>query len=148
MKKTKLSLVGLAVLLLGGTSMYAQSWRGGGPVTLDKKYAGYHCVNLLDSTSVTVEPTGQGSFAVCRAVQVQTPVGALQQRVLKYDYDPLTAAAVFKRVTIYHSDGTYTPVDVSKTCDYAAPARAIYWGARQIMLELGQLEPGEGYYRL
>ena len=56
MKKTKLSLVGLAVLLLGGTSMYAQSWRGGGPVTLDKKYAGYHCVNLLDSTSVTVEP--------------------------------------------------------------------------------------------
>ena len=53
MKKTKLSLVGLAVLLLGGTSMYAQSWRGGGPVTLDKKYAGYHCVNLLDSTSVT-----------------------------------------------------------------------------------------------
>ena len=48
MKKTKLSLVGLAVLLLGGTSMYAQSWRGGGPVTLDKKYAGYHCVNLLD----------------------------------------------------------------------------------------------------
>lgn len=143
MKKTKLSLVGLAVLLLGGTSMYAQSWRGGGPVTLDKKYAGYHCVNLLDSTSVTVEPTGQGSFAVCRAVQVQTPVGALQQRVLKYDYDPLTAAAVFKRVTIYHSDGTYTPVDVSKTCDYAAPARAIYWGARQIMLELGQLEPGD-----
>ena len=62
---------------------------------------------------------------------------------MKYDYDPLTAAAVFKRVTIYHSDGTYTPVDVSKTCDYAAPARAIYWGARQIMLELGQLEPGD-----
>ena len=55
----------------------------------------------------------------------------------------MTAAAVFKRVTIYHSDGTYTPVDVSKTCDYAAPARAIYWGARQIMLELGQLEPGD-----
>ena len=67
MKKKKLSLVGLAVLLLGGTSMYAQSRRGGGPVTLDKKYAGYHCVNLLDSTSVTVEPTGQGSFAVCRS---------------------------------------------------------------------------------
>lgn len=44
---------------------------------------------------------------------------------------------------LIHSDGTYTPVDVSKTCDYAAPARAIYWGARQIMLELGQLEPGD-----
>ncbi len=110
---------------------------------MDKQYADYPCVNLLDSTSVTVEPTGQGSFAVCRAVRVQTTVGALQQRVLKYDYDPLTAAATFKRVTIYHADGTYTSVDVSKACDYAAPARAIYWGARQIMLELGALQPGD-----
>ena len=116
--------------------MHAQSWRNGGAVSLDKQYADYPCVNLLDSTSVTVEPTGQGSFAVCRAVRVQTTAGALQQRVLKYDYDPLTAAATFKRVTIYHTDGTYTSVDVSKACDYAAPARAIYWGARQIMLEL------------
>lgn len=143
MKKTKLSLVGMAVLLLGGTGLHAQSWRNGGPVPLDEKYTGYPCVNLLDSTSVTVEPTGQGSFAVCRAVRVQTPAGALQQRVLKYDYDPLTAAAAFKKVTIYHADGTYTPVDVTKACDYAAPARAIYWGARQIMLELGKLEPGD-----
>ena len=119
--------------------MHAQSWRNGGAISLDKQYADYPCVNLLDSTSVTVEPTGQGSFAVCRAVRVQTTAGALQQRVLKYDYDPLTAAATFKRVTIYHADGTYTSVDVSKACDYAAPARAIYWGARQIMLELGAL---------
>lgn len=123
--------------------MHAQSWRNGGAVSLDKQYADYPCVNLLDSTSVTVEPTGQGSFAVCRAVRVQTTAGALQQRVLKYDYDPLTAAATFKRVTIYHADGTYTSVDVSKACDYAAPARAIYWEARQIMLELGALQPGD-----
>lgn len=143
MKKTKLFFVGAAILIWGGTAVHAQSWRNGGAVSLDKQYADYPCVNLLDSTSVTVEPTGQGSFAVCRAVRVQTTVGALQQRVLKYDYDPLTAAATFKRVTIYHADGTYTSVDVSKACDYAAPARAIYWGARQIMLELGALQPGD-----
>lgn len=143
MRKTKLFFVGTFILMLGGTVVHAQSWRNGRAYTLDKQYASYPCVNLLDSTSVTVEPTGQGSFAVCRAVRVQTPAGALQQRVLKYDYDPLTAAATFKRVTIYHTDGTYTMVDVSKTCDYAAPARAIYWGARQIMLELGALKPGD-----
>lgn len=143
MKKTKLFFVGAAVLIWGETAVHAQSWRNGGAVSLDKQYADYPCVNLLDSTSVTVEPTGQGSFAVCRAVRVQTTAGALQQRVLKYDYDPLTAAATFKRVTIYHADGTYTSVDVSKACDYAAPARAIYWGARQIMLELGALQPGD-----
>ena len=143
MKKTKLFFAGAAILIWGGTAVHAQSWRNGGAVSLDKQYADYPCVNLLDSTSVTVEPTGQGSFAVCRAVRVQTTAGALQQRVLKYDYDPLTAAATFKRVTIYHADGTYTSVDVSKACDYAAPARAIYWGARQIMLELGALQPGD-----
>ena len=114
MRKTKLFLVGAAVLIGGGTAVHAQSWRNGGAFSLDKQYADYPCVNLLDSTSVTVEPTGQGSFAVCRAVRVQTTAGALQQRVLKYDYDPLTAAATFKRVTIYHADGTYTSVDVTK----------------------------------
>lgn len=143
MKKTKLFFVGAAILIGGGTAVHAQSWRNDGAVSLDKQYADYPCVNLLDSTSVTVEPTGQGSFAVCRAVRVQTTAGALQQRILKYDYDPLTAAATFKRVTIYHADGTYTSVDVTKACDYAAPARAIYWGARQIMLELGALQPGD-----
>jgi len=28
--------------------------------------------------------------------------------------------------------------------DYPAPARAIYWGAREIMVEIGRLEPGDG----
>ena len=87
MKKTKLFFAGAAILIGGGTAVHAQSWRNGGAVSLDKQYADYPCVNLLDSTSVTVEPTGQGSFAVCRAVRVQTTAGALQQRVLKYDYD-------------------------------------------------------------
>ena len=83
MKKTKLFFVGAAILIGGGTAVHAQSWRNDGAVSLDKQYADYPCVNLLDSTSVTVEPTGQGSFAVCRAVRVQTTAGALQQFCLK-----------------------------------------------------------------
>ena len=133
-----------AALLCGATALQAQSWKAYERTTLqDEAYARHDCVNLLDSTSVTVQPSGQGSFAVCRTVKVQTPAGALRQRVLKYDYDPLTAAARFRRVTVHHADGTKTEVDVSKTLDYAAPARAIYWGARQIMIELGQLKPGD-----
>ena len=57
MKKTKLFFVGAAILIGGGTAVHAQSWRNGGAVSLDKQYADYPCVNLLDSTSVTVEPT-------------------------------------------------------------------------------------------
>ena len=101
------------------------------------------CVTLLDSTSVTVQPNGSGSFAVYKSFKVQTPKGAVNNHVIKYDYDPLTAFARFKQVTVQRANGETIQVDVTKTCDYAAPARAIYWGARQIMLELGRLEPGD-----
>lgn len=106
-------------------------------------YRNADCVVLLDSTSVTVEPTGQGSFAVCKAFKVQTPAGAVANRVIKYDYDPLTAFAEFRYVTIYRADGTVDHLDVASALDYVAPARAIYWGARQIMIEVGALEPGD-----
>lgn len=101
------------------------------------------CVTLLDSTAVSVQPTGSGSFAVYRKFKVQTPKGGVANHVIKYDYDPLTAFAEFKRATIYRAGGDVVNVDVTQACDYAAPARAIYWGARQIMLELGRLEPGD-----
>ena len=106
-------------------------------------YAGYDCVNLLDSTSVTVQPTGSGSFSVCKTIKIQTPRGAVANRIIKYDYDPLTAFAQFKRATVYRANGDVINLDVTQACDYAAPARAIYWGARQIMLEVGQLNPGD-----
>ena len=101
------------------------------------------CVTLLDSTAVTVQPNGSGSFVVYRSFRVQTPKGAVNNHVIKYDYDPLTAFARFKQVTLQRANGETVQVDVTKTCDYAAPARAIYWGARQIMIELGSLEPGD-----
>ena len=106
-------------------------------------YSGYDCVNLLDSTSVSVESTGSGSFAVCKTVQIMNSKGALANRVLKYDYDPLTAHAKFKFVTVYKANGDVIKLDVSTQQDYVAPARAIYWGARQIMLEVGRLQPGD-----
>ena len=110
------------------------------------KYSDYASVTLLDSTNVSVQPTGQGAFSIVKAIKVQTLKGVMTNRVLKYDYDSLTAAAKFKVVRIYHEDGTYTEVDVNKTCDYAAPARMIYWGARQIMLQLDNLKQGDVIY--
>ncbi|RHJ87859.1 DUF3857 domain-containing protein [Parabacteroides sp. AM08-6] len=106
-------------------------------------YAGYDCVNLLDSTHVNVQSTGSGSFAVCKIIKIMTPKGALANRVLKYDYDPLTAHAEFHRVTLYKANGDVHNLDITQQYDYAAPARAIYWGARQIMMEVGPLEPGD-----
>lgn len=133
----------LACFLLAPVLACGQSWKPYEEAAREDAYAKTDCVALLDSTRVSVQPTGQGSFAVCKVIKVQTPRGAVANRVIKYDYDPLTAHAEFKRVTIYRADGTMEELDVKKTCDYAAPARAIYWGARQIMIEAGALQPGD-----
>ena len=101
------------------------------------------CVTLLDSTAVSVQESGSGSFAIYKKFKVQTLQGGVTNHVIKYDYDPLTAFAEFKQATIYRAGGDIVNIDVTQACDYAAPARAIYWGARQIMLELGRLYPGD-----
>lgn len=106
-------------------------------------YSGYDNVILLDSTAVTVQPSGSGSFTIHKSFQVLTPKGAVKNRIIQYDYDPLTADAEFRYATIYRANGDVINLDVTQACDYVAPARAIYWGARQIMLEIGRLYPGD-----
>ena len=136
----------LASLLFTTATVYGMNdgRRSSIPTPIEmERYTGYDCVNLLDSTSVTVQPTGSGSFAVCKTVQILKTRGALAHRVLIYDYDPLTAHAAFEHVTVHKADGRVLHVDVNKQQDYAAPARAIYWGARQIMIEIGALDKGD-----
>jgi transglutaminase-like putative cysteine protease len=104
---------------------------------------GAQTVTLLDSVRVNVSPNGSGSFVINKVVKVMDEKGAVANRVLKYDYDPLTAHAEFSRVTIRKANGEELQLDPAIQQDYAAPARSIYWGARQIMIELGRLEPGD-----
>lgn len=106
-------------------------------------FAEADCVTLLDSTAVQVAETGSGTFTIHKRFKVQTEKGAIANHVVKYDYDPLTAFAEFRYATIYRAGGDVVNIDVTQACDYAAPARAIYWGARQIMLDLGRLNPGD-----
>ena len=101
----------------------------------------------LDGTGVaSAQGAGRGrsgAFDIYRAVLIGNAQGALANRILKYDYDPLTAAARFTSVKVYRADGTVDEIPVENTLDYAAPARAIYWGARQIMIEIGALKAGD-----
>lgn len=109
----------------------------------DKAFTSAAATVLLDSVGVNVSDNGSGSFTIHKVVRVQNNSGALAHRVIIYDYDPLTAAAQFDKVTVYGSDGSVREIDTATACDYAAPARAIYWGARQIMIEIGALQPGD-----
>ena len=65
--------VTLACFLLASVSASAQGWKAYEEAAQGKAYEKSDCVTLLDSTLVSVQPTGQGSFAVCKVIKVQTP---------------------------------------------------------------------------
>ena len=98
---------------------------------------------ILDSTAVKMFSDGSGIFNIYKMVEILSPEGALACRVVKFDYDPLTAQAAFKYAIVHHKSGNADTLSVASTLDYAAPARLIYWGARQIMMEFGALEQGD-----
>lgn len=113
------------------------------PGSFFQSLSAHDALILIDSTHVRVSENGSGSFRIRRLVKILKPEGALRYRVIKYDYDPLTAFAEFKHLKIRGANGQTRVIDPATTCDYAAPARAIYWGARQIMIEPGRLQPGD-----
>ena len=108
-----------------------------------KNYPGSNVVVIFDSTHVDMMETGLSHYYIHRLYKVLTPDGAKGLSVLKFDYDPLSAWSEIRDVTVFHSDGTQTKIDTTQVLDYPQPARAIYWGAREKMLEIGRLVPGD-----
>ena len=98
---------------------------------------------LLDSVGVTFDKNGSGEFRIHKVLKVNNHKGVRDNRVIIYDYDPLTAFAKFRRVTVYKADGSVKEMNLENAVDYAAPARMIYWGARQIMIGVDNLEKGD-----
>lgn len=106
-------------------------------------YPGSNVLVVFDSTTVDVQPTGLSYFYTHQLFKILTKKGALDKRVIEIGYDPLSAFVEIKKVKIYRKDGSVETLDLSKVLDYPAPARAIYWGAREQMIEIGRLEPGD-----
>lgn len=98
---------------------------------------------VFDSTKVEVKPSGLSYVTRHGLTKILTYKGALDMSVVKFGYDPQSAFVDIKKVTVYRKDGSVRELDVNKVMDYPAPARAIYWGAREKMLEVGRLEPGD-----
>jgi hypothetical protein len=108
-----------------------------------KDYPNDKVVVAYDSTQIYVEPSGLSKVYIHQLFKVLTAKGALEKRVITFGYDPLSAYVDIRSANIYRKNGDVIPVDVSKVNDYPAPARAIYWGAREKMIEIGRLEPGD-----
>lgn len=108
-----------------------------------KDYPGKSELIIFDSTCVSVMETGLSYVNMHKLVKILSPAGAKQNAVVKIGYDPLSAYVDIKAVKIFKKSGEEISLDISKVLDYPAPARMIYWGAREKMIEVGRLEPGD-----
>ena len=107
------------------------------------EYPGSAALTIFDSTSVDVQESGLSDVSFHRLYKILTTKGALSHRTVIMNYDPLSAAVEIREVTVYRKNGAIENIDPAQIRDYPAPARAIYWGARQKMLEVGRLYPGD-----
>ena len=136
----------LCCVLLAATSLRAQTdenvarlqCAGGADA-----HPGADVVVVYDSTDVDVQDSGLSYVHMHKLTKILTEKGARDMRHVIFDYDPLSAAVEVLRVRIYRKDGSVETVPLNEVRDYAAPARAIYWGARQKMAPVGWLEPGD-----
>jgi len=100
-------------------------------------------VIVFDSSRVKVFETGLTNVTNHTLTKILNEKGATEMNVVKSGYDPLSAYVEFRRVIIHKKNGETVILDTAASMDYPAPARAIYWGAREIMMEVGRLEPGD-----
>ncbi|MBO7490158.1 MAG: DUF3857 and transglutaminase domain-containing protein [Bacteroidales bacterium] len=115
------------------------------------KYKGCHTLTHFDSTKVFMEESGLSRVEYHKRFALLDYTGCKENNVVKMDYDPLSAYVEIRQVLVhrYYSGNTDTIVGTENgerrtgkvVYDYVAPARLIYWGASQKMVEIGHLDP-------
>lgn len=102
---------------------------------------------LYDSTYVYMESSGLSHVYGHKMVEMKTNKGCMNNSVIKLDYDPLSAYVEFQLVVVHRISGKQDTLvggkRDKKIYDYTAPARLIYWGAKQKMVEVGHLAVGD-----
>lgn len=111
-------------------------------VALALPAAAQNKTTLYDSTYVVMEESGLSHVTNHQRIRVNNYAGCSELSTLKLDYDPLSAYVEFQQVIVHHSNGVVEDV-LLRVYDYVAPARLIYWGASQKMVEVGHLDPGD-----
>ncbi len=98
---------------------------------------------VFDSTISDVQESGLTYVRNHILYKILIATGAKNLNALTFGYDPQSAYVEIQKAAIYRRDGKIINLDLGGVMDYPAPARAIYWGAREIMIETGRLEPGD-----
>lgn len=111
-----------------------------------KEFPGAHTLLVFDRTEVRVEDSGLSHVDKEAFYKVLDTEGAKDLQSLTFGYDPLSAYVEVKEMKVLRAGGVVESVPLSAVRDYPAPARAIYWGAREIIIPAGRLEPGDGVW--
>ncbi len=99
---------------------------------------------IFDSTSVKMQESGLSYYNTHVLYKILTKEGAKSLNTMKFGYDPLSAFIKIKKVLVHRKNGETDTINLKKSvADYPAPARAIYWGAREKLLNIGKLEIGD-----
>jgi hypothetical protein len=101
---------------------------------------------VFDRTAVRVEESGLSHVDKEMLYKVLNADGAKTLQSLTFGYDPLSAYVEVKEMKVLRAAGAVETVPLAAVRDYPAPARAIYWGAREIIIPAGRLEPGDGVW--
>ncbi|MBN2280505.1 MAG: DUF3857 and transglutaminase domain-containing protein [Candidatus Marinimicrobia bacterium] len=104
---------------------------------------GASTVVIFDTTQVKMMDSGLSHVHNHKLIKVLTEEGAVALRYQTFNYDTLSAFIDIEAANIYKNDGRVIHLDQSHIHDYQAPARAIYWGARDRMIAFGRLETGD-----
>ena len=117
---------------------------------LPGKYTGSNTITLFDSTGVYMEESGLSHVMNHKCIEMFSFKGCSDYSTYKIDYDPLSAYCEIERVLVHRAEDGRTDTllwpgrDGNITVyDYVAPARMIYWGASQKMVQVGRLNLGD-----
>ena len=101
---------------------------------------------VFDKTNVKVMDSGLSLVEGEIFYKVLTEDGAKQLKSLTFGYDPQTAYIEVKEAKIVKKCGKIKELSLNSINDYPAPAWGIYWGAREKILPITRLEPGDGVW--
>ena len=116
---------------------------------LPDRYAGSKTYTLFDSTGVYMEESGLSHVLTHKRIHMNSFAGCSQWSTIKMDYDPLSAYCEIRCVLVHRLTGrtdtlVYPDMETGHVVyDYVAPARMIYWGSSQKMVEVGHLDLGD-----
>lgn len=113
---------------------------------LPGKYAGYKTITIFDSTGIYMEESGLSHVLNHKSIRMISYEGCAAYSTYKIDYDPLSAYCDIERVLVHRAATGKTDTLLwpgrdgnIPVYDYVAPARMIYWGASQKMVQVGRL---------